>query len=130
MQMIKGYTDFSLDMWIDQRTYVSFLEIKHSSQQPEATDIQKAFLTSFPEGLEMSKAEFLDKLSKVETPSLESLGPVLNLTDYPDGSTMAVYHVNLASAHASIKVSVSCRWILLCPCILFVDSYLCKTFIA
>lgn len=107
MQMIKGYTDVSVDMWIDQRTYVSFLDIKYSTQQPEATDIQKAFSANFPEGLENSKAEFLKKLSKVEVPSLESLGPVLYLTDYPDGSTMAVYHVNLASAHASIKVWVS-----------------------
>ena len=105
--MIKGYSDLSVDLWIDQRTYVTFLDIKHSAQHPEATDIQKAFSESFAEGLESSKAEFLAKLREVEQPSLESLGPVLNLTDHPDGSTMAVYHVNLASAHASIRVRVS-----------------------
>ena len=103
--MIKGYSDLSVDVWIDQRTYVSFLDTKHSSQQPGATDIQKAFSANYPEGLENSKADFLTTLAAVEKPSLKSLGPVLSLTDHPDGSTMAVYHVNLASAHTSIKVS-------------------------
>ena len=102
--MIQGYSDLSVDVWIDQRTYVAFLDVKHSAQQPGATDIQKALSEHFAEGLESIKAEFLAKLREVERPSLESLGPVLNLTDHPDGSTMAVYHVNLASAHASIRV--------------------------
>ena len=106
--MIKGYTDLSVDVWIDQRTYVSFLDCKDSAQQSGATDVQKAFSAIFPEGLETSKAEFLAKLSAVEKPSLESMGQVLDLTDFPDGTTMAVYHVNLASAHASIKVRFPC----------------------
>ena len=105
--MISGYSDLSVDVWIDQRTYVSFLDIRHSAQHPEATDIPRAFSEKFAEGLESSKADFLAKLREVEKPSLESLGPVLSLTDHPDGSTMAVYHVKLASAHASIRVRIS-----------------------
>ena len=104
MQLIKGYTDLSVNIWIDQKTYVSFLDTIHSSQQPGATDIRRLFSANFPEGLEMSKAEFLAKMAAVDRPSLESLGPILDLTDNPDGSNMAVYHVNLASAHQSIKV--------------------------
>ena len=108
-----------MNVWIDQRTYVSFLEVKYSAQQPGSTDIQRPFSENFPEGLESSKADFLAKLLAVEKPSIESMGPVLNLTDYPDGSTMAVYHVNLASAHASIKVRSLLTWLALMSCTLY-----------
>ena len=33
--------------------------------------------------------------------------PILSLTDYPDGSNMAVCHVNLAFAQKRIKVHLS-----------------------
>lgn len=106
MQLIKGYTDLSVDIWLDQRTYVSYADTRYSSTQTGATDIHKALSANFPEGLETRKAEFLAKVAAVEKPSLESLGPILSLTDSPDGSNLAVYHVNLATAHESIKASL------------------------
>ena len=104
MQLIKGYTNLSVDIWIDQKTYVSFLDTRYGSQQPGATDMRRLFSANFPEGLETSEADFLAKMAAVGRPSMESLGPILALTDNPDGSNTAVYHVNLASAHQSVRV--------------------------
>lgn len=91
---------------MDQRTYVSYLEILSTSQQPGATDIRQAISANFPEGLAASRAEFSARLAEVQKPSLESLGPVLNLKDCAVGSTLAVYDVNLSTAHESIKVGL------------------------
>lgn len=93
-----------MDIWIDQRTYVGYLDFMSSSQQTGATDVRKAILANFPGGLADSKEQFSAKIAAAQQPSLESLGPILSLKDFPDGSSLAVYQVNLSSAHESIKV--------------------------
>jgi len=47
------------------------------------------------------------QMSLAEKLSLGSQGLILSLTDYPDGSNMAVCHVNLASAQECIRVHLS-----------------------
>ena len=96
-----------MDIWIDQRTYISYLDLKSGSQQIGATDIRKAIHANFPEGLADRKEEFCVSIAAAQQPRLESLGPILSLKDFPDGGSLAVYQVNLSTAHESIKVSPS-----------------------
>ena len=93
-----------MDIWIDQRTYVGYLDFKSTSQQIGATEVRMDILANFPGVLADSKEKFSASIAAAQQPSLESLGPILSLKDCPDGSSLAVYQVTLSSAHESIKV--------------------------
>ncbi|EIE27453.1 acyl-CoA N-acyltransferase [Coccomyxa subellipsoidea C-169] len=89
-EVIKGYEDLEIDIWLSQRSFEALLEVRYSSKMQDADDIEKAMRDKFTDGLSTTRQEYLTKLQGAAPLLLESLGkPVLEFG--PERGSLAVY---------------------------------------
>ena len=102
-QVIKGYENLGIDLWLSPRSYHVLVEVCYEGLQPGADDVIELLRDKWQAGLALSRPEYVTAISSTPQLAVHSLGEAVSMRSMADGSSLAVYSTNLCSAHQTVK---------------------------